>query len=143
MPHHGGRCVSLTKRSVLTPQIGFQFECPECQRQDYHGGQLCNFLLVGTSPLHCWSQDVPSVFLINIYYVFSFPSILDLHCPGYYQPTVATDENEKFALLAFYGKGNNDEIILLFTEEKGFVQINNLNATQCSNNHKRVVMRVK
>ena len=75
MPHHGGRCVSMRKRSVLTPQIGFQFECPECQRQDDHGGQLCNFLLVGTSPLHCWSQDVPSVFLINIYYVFSSPSI--------------------------------------------------------------------
>ena len=64
MLHHGGRYFSLRKRSVLTPQ------CPQCQDDD--GAHLYNFRLVGTSPLHCWSQDAPSVFLSHSYYVFSF-----------------------------------------------------------------------
>jgi len=96
--------------------------------------------------------------------VFYLPPALDFTLPDKCEPTITTDDNEQFALFAFHSSFGNidcEEIILMFTEDEGFVRINNLEVGQCLQvthgqdlrigniccgqpcKHKRVIIRVK
>ena len=95
----------------------------------------------------CFSCDRYNLVDENFYpNVFSYTPSLAFYLPNYCEPTTATDENETFAILAFYGKMDHKEIILMFTEDNGFEKLNNLNSPRCSGkstNRKSVMIRVE
>ena len=55
--------------------------------------------------------------------------LVEAHLPFYSDVSIATDEEEKFAILVFCNKGSkvyDKQIIVMFTEDKGFVHLSNL-----------------